>query len=181
MADDQDSPEEPATTPEPQASQRRPIGMSWQSLIDQKIRQAQERGEFDNLPGAGKPQILDENPYAGDRAMAFHFLKSHGMAPREIELGREIDHLLAQAEKLLQELQRQREGLAHKRVVFPRDNRGYMAARQRILNHYTTLLNEARSKILSLNISAPMPLHRQLIDVDARLRDFAARFPPLTN
>jgi DnaJ homologue, subfamily C, member 28, conserved domain len=29
---------------------------SWfESLIDRQIREAQERGEFDNLPGAGKP------------------------------------------------------------------------------------------------------------------------------
>ena len=27
----------------------------WQSDVDRKIREARERGEFDNLPGAGKP------------------------------------------------------------------------------------------------------------------------------
>lgn len=29
--------------------------MSWESWIDTHIRIAQERGAFDNLPGAGKP------------------------------------------------------------------------------------------------------------------------------
>ena len=181
MSQDQDPQEPPTTAPDPISPPRRPVGMGWHSLIDEKIRQAQEQGAFDNLPGAGKPLILDENPYAGDRAMAFNFLKSHGMAPREIELGREIDQVLAQADALLQELQRKREVLAHKRLVLPRDNRIYITARVRTLQLYTALLQEARGKILSLNISAPIAMHRPLINVDALLRDFAERFPPVAN
>jgi Domain of unknown function (DUF1992) len=43
------------------------VTMSWlESLVDRRIREAQERGEFDDLPGAGKPlpgagQAYDEN------------------------------------------------------------------------------------------------------------------------
>jgi len=33
-------------------------GMSWESWIEQQIREAQEAGAFDQLPGAGKP-LLD--------------------------------------------------------------------------------------------------------------------------
>jgi hypothetical protein len=38
----------------------------WESAIDKQIREAQERGDFDNLPGTGKPlpdigQPYDEN------------------------------------------------------------------------------------------------------------------------
>lgn len=34
----------------------------WESPVERAIREAQERGEFDNLPGAGKPlQGLDTN------------------------------------------------------------------------------------------------------------------------
>ncbi|MCO5307854.1 MAG: DUF1992 domain-containing protein [Austwickia sp.] len=32
--------------------------MAWESWVEKQIRQAQERGEFDNLPGAGKPLDL---------------------------------------------------------------------------------------------------------------------------
>ncbi len=28
---------------------------NWESPVERAIREAQERGEFDNLPGAGKP------------------------------------------------------------------------------------------------------------------------------
>jgi Domain of unknown function (DUF1992) len=36
-------------------TERKPAGMSFTSWIDQQIGEAEERGEFDNLPGAGKP------------------------------------------------------------------------------------------------------------------------------
>jgi hypothetical protein len=36
-------------------TERKPAGMSFTSWIDEQIAAAQERGAFDNLPGAGKP------------------------------------------------------------------------------------------------------------------------------
>lgn len=36
-------------------SERKPTFLTWESWIDRQIRQARERGEFDDLPGAGKP------------------------------------------------------------------------------------------------------------------------------
>jgi Domain of unknown function (DUF1992) len=36
-------------------TERKPPGMSFTSWIDQQISEAEERGAFDNLPGAGKP------------------------------------------------------------------------------------------------------------------------------
>ena len=34
---------------------RKPPGITWESWIDQVIREGRERGEFDHLPGHGKP------------------------------------------------------------------------------------------------------------------------------
>ena len=36
-------------------TEQKPPGMSWESWIDQQIREAREAGLFDNLAGAGKP------------------------------------------------------------------------------------------------------------------------------
>ena len=36
-------------------TERKPAGMRFESWVERQIREAQERGEFDNLPGAGKP------------------------------------------------------------------------------------------------------------------------------
>jgi hypothetical protein len=38
----------------------------WESPVDRAIREAQERGEFDNLPGAGKPLRGLGNPEVED-------------------------------------------------------------------------------------------------------------------
>ncbi|MEO6090084.1 MAG: DUF1992 domain-containing protein, partial [Umezawaea sp.] len=36
-------------------TERKPTDVNFESWIDRQIREAAERGEFDNLPGAGKP------------------------------------------------------------------------------------------------------------------------------
>lgn len=44
-------------------SVRKPAGESWESFVDRQIREAQERGDFDDLPGAGKPLPDLHRPY----------------------------------------------------------------------------------------------------------------------
>ena len=36
-------------------AERKPAGVRFETWVDRQIRQAAERGEFDNLPAAGKP------------------------------------------------------------------------------------------------------------------------------
>ena len=36
-------------------TERKPPGIGFQTWVERQIREATERGEFDNLPGAGKP------------------------------------------------------------------------------------------------------------------------------
>ena len=42
---------------------RRPPGIGWESWIDRQIREAEERGEFDDLPGAGEPLRDLDKPF----------------------------------------------------------------------------------------------------------------------
>jgi DnaJ family protein C protein 28 len=163
--------------PEPNGVPPRRTPQSWQTLADERIREAMAAGAFDNLPGAGKPLNLDENSYAGDRQMAFHVLKSSGTLPRELELGKEIDGDQAQIDRLLAELRHRRDTLATKRFVTVRDKRAYNGHRLRARDRYEAMLRERRSRVLTLNISAPAALHRDMVDVDARLADFDAEFP----
>lgn len=63
----------------------------WESLVDRKIREAQEQGEFDNLPGKGRPMDLSENPYADPSlGPAFRMLKNAGVVPSFLQERREI-------------------------------------------------------------------------------------------
>src|SRR5579885_3496730 len=51
--------------------------------VEEQIREAQERGEFDNLRGAGKPLNLEEEHLAGEKTLAYRLLKSNDYAPPE--------------------------------------------------------------------------------------------------
>lgn len=42
---------------------RKPPGVSFETWVDRQIREAAERGEFDDLPGAGKPLTGLNKPY----------------------------------------------------------------------------------------------------------------------
>ena len=68
--------------------------MSFDETIEALIKEAQARGEFDNLPGNGKPIDLAEyfnTPQ--DVRVAQAMLKNAGMVPVEIELLQEITSL----------------------------------------------------------------------------------------
>lgn len=61
------------------------------ALAEEKIREAMARGEFDNLPGAGKPLVLDDDSMVPeDLRVASRVLKNAGCIPPELELRKEI-------------------------------------------------------------------------------------------
>jgi hypothetical protein len=80
-------------------TQRKPPGVSFETWIDKQIRDAAERGEFDNLPGAGKPlpgagRPDDENWWLRE------YLRREGVTgetllPTPLLLRREIEELPA--------------------------------------------------------------------------------------
>ncbi|WP_431945272.1 DUF1992 domain-containing protein [Actinacidiphila sp. bgisy167] len=44
-------------------TERKPPGVPFESWVDKQIREAAERGAFDDLPGAGKPLAALDRPY----------------------------------------------------------------------------------------------------------------------
>ena len=66
--------------------------------IEEAIRRAMESGQFDNLPGMGKPLRLDENPFEDPEwRIAHHILSSSGFTLPWIEIRREIEGLIQSA------------------------------------------------------------------------------------
>jgi hypothetical protein len=68
--------------------------MSFDKLVEEKIREAVANGEFDNLPGKGKP--LDLDAYFAtpeDLRVAYSVLKSSGFIPEEAQLLKEVESL----------------------------------------------------------------------------------------
>ena len=63
-------------------------------IIESRILEAIDRGDFKELPGTGKPLLLDKDPYVPeDMRMAYKILKNAGYIPREIELRNNIAEL----------------------------------------------------------------------------------------
>jgi hypothetical protein len=79
---------------------------TWESLADRQIREAQERGEFADLPYHGKPLPNADDTYAGEMAMAFRILRNHGAAPPWIEADKDARRLLGERDALLEHARR---------------------------------------------------------------------------
>jgi hypothetical protein len=68
--------------------------MNFDKLVESIIKEAQERGDFDNLPGKGKP--IDLSAYfelPEETRMAYSILRNAGMNSREVDLLKEITEL----------------------------------------------------------------------------------------
>jgi hypothetical protein len=86
--------------------------------VEEIIRAARERGEFDTLRGRGKP--LDHSEYFNqpeELRIAHHILRNAGFVPEQVELRREIGELqerlcasedAGERERLLREIERRR-------------------------------------------------------------------------
>jgi hypothetical protein len=44
-------------------SERKPAGVAWETWVEERIRESMDRGEFDDLPGAGKPLPDIDQPH----------------------------------------------------------------------------------------------------------------------
>ena len=83
--------------------------MSIEKFVEEQVRRAIEAGEFDDLPGKGKPIDLRgyfETPE--DLRMAYSILKSNNFVPEEVELLREITALKGRLESCSDEGQQAR-------------------------------------------------------------------------
>jgi hypothetical protein len=60
-------------------------------IAEERIREAIERGEFDDLPGKGRPLSLEDDSHLPtDLRLAYKILKNADCLPAELELRKEI-------------------------------------------------------------------------------------------
>ena len=81
---------------------RQKAAPTYPSLVERLIQEAIDRGEFDDLPGRGKPLRLDEDEHAGEWALGFRILKNANLAPRWIEADKEVRRLRVERDRLLE-------------------------------------------------------------------------------
>jgi hypothetical protein len=81
---------------------------SWyESLVDRQIREAQERGDFDNLPGAGKPlpdrgELYDEDWWLKELIRREELT---GLAPASLKIRKEAEELMERLTSVTSEAQ----------------------------------------------------------------------------
>ena len=138
--------------------QRRPG--DWEKWVDQQIREAQERGEFDNLPGTGKPIDLAPNPYAQGQELSFKILKDAGFAPEWIELDKAVRNKVQAARAALLRQWQWRE--ARLRELSGRSDKWTEAERSRVeagwqdaVSAFGLELDEINHEISELNLKVP--------------------------
>ena len=85
-------------------------------IVEDKILEAIQKGEFDQLEGFGKP--IDHSDYFNapeDLRIAYHILKNAGIPPEEVQMLNSINQI---TNKLKSELARdERERLERERVM----------------------------------------------------------------
>lgn len=63
-------------------------------IVEQRILEAQGRGEFDDLPGQGKPLALDDDALVPEALrVAYRVLKNAGFIPPEVQQLKDIREL----------------------------------------------------------------------------------------
>jgi hypothetical protein len=104
---------------------RKPPQMKFRTWIDQQVSDAERRGVFDNLPGAGKPLNLKPGAVDGDygAAWARDYARREGvpvedMLPTPLRLRREIERLAETAGEFRTEAEvRQAAAELNRRIV----------------------------------------------------------------
>jgi len=145
-------------------------------LIEERIQEAMARGEFDNLPGKGRPLQLERNPFAGDWELAYHVMKNAGYAPEWIERDKEVRQELADLRAMLtNHLAWHREAMAG--LPTARDPLARRAeitrAREQVIACYRERAAALNKKIDVLNLMVPSPrLQRPRLRVEEEIRRF---------
>ena len=63
----------------------------YEKIVEQRIKEAMEKGEFENLPGKGKPIPLEDDSHVPeDLRLAYKLLKNADCLPPELLEKREI-------------------------------------------------------------------------------------------
>lgn len=112
-------------------TERKPPGVNFESWIDRQVRDAERRGVFDDLPGAGKP--LDIRPDGGDYGDRWvrDYARREGvpaeeMLPPPLRLRREAERLAAEVPGMASEddVREAVSGLNHRIVSWRKTGEG---------------------------------------------------------
>ena len=140
--------------------------------VEKLILEAQERGDFDNLPGAGKPLDLAEAPFVpADWQMAYRLMARSGYAPDVIEADKENRAGILQIEQRLDQFARRWQSLSTP------ERRVKSAEREAWLAKYVDDIQKLNRQINIYNAYAPRAMQRGTLLPETMLEAARARLP----
>lgn len=81
-----------------------------EKVAEDKIQRAIDEGQFENLPGMGKPLELEDTSWVPEELrMAYKILKNSGHVPQEVEERKELNNLVEALENCEDEQERYRQ------------------------------------------------------------------------
>jgi len=140
----------------------------WESLVDKKIREAMEAGEFKDLPGKGERVKIEENPFEDpDLRTAHKLMRDAGYTLPWIDERRAIDKELEEARKILA-----RSYVLFKRADAARKKReGTEIIWRKRVEEFRATITELNTRIRRLNLKVPAArFQRMLVDVDEEIK-----------
>jgi len=142
----------------------------FESLTEKSIREAIEKGEFDNLPGKGQPLDLSENPFEDPDLRTVHrLLRNAGFAPAWLEERKDIE---SQFELVRTTLSRAWRLYGLSGVSANED------AWERNVSEFRTKIEELRRRVSIYNLKAPATIfQRRQFDVDALIEEIKSENP----
>lgn len=120
----------------------------FEQIVERKIKEAQQEGAFDNLPGSGAPvKLQDDSNVPEDLRLAYKILKNADCLPPELHLKKEI----RQMEDMLENIPDEKEKYQLiKRINFKIMKLNMMGRSSPLLDedqiYYKKLLNQTDKK-----------------------------------
>ncbi len=147
--------------------------------MDKQIREAIDRGDFQNLAGRGKPLDLSENPFTpSDWRMAYRLLRDAGVSPDWIEQDKEIR---SELRALVERMERRARALAARaaktKTLAPdkmiAEHKQIGRDRERVRAELREQAIALNRQIDTFNLKAPSSrLHHARIRIDQMLEEF---------
>jgi len=83
---------------------------AFQKIVEKRIQEAQQRGDFENLPGSGQPiQFEDDSHIPEELRLAYKILKNADCIPPELQLQKDIRQMEDLLEGIPDEKQKYRQ------------------------------------------------------------------------
>jgi DnaJ family protein C protein 28 len=135
-----------------------------ESLTEKSIREAIEKGEFDNLAGKGQPLDLSENPFEDPDLRTVHrLLRNAGFAPAWLEERKDIEAQFEAAHTTLSRAWK---------LYGPSNVSPNATAWERNVAEFREKIEELRRRITGYNLKAPATVfQRRQFDADALIAE----------